>query len=144
MKNSIRNAIAMVMIIACGNTFAHGAGGGTSSYEAEKSGIKFNIDSSPTDTDTYGPEPRLELSVDGQTIHLKIISPDGKPIDTEFADAKTFVTSGGGITKVYLWPAGDNVLSGKGDFTTEPGMRIEVRLNLPGRETIKKDFFPSQ
>jgi len=142
MKYLISAAITMAMIVACGNVSAHGEGGGTSSSQTNKPAIKFNIDSRPARVAQYGPEPRMELSVDGQTIRLNISEPDGKPIDTEFADAKTFVTSGGKITKVHLWPAGENVLSGKGDFSQEPDMRIEVRLHLPDRETIKKDFFP--
>ncbi len=84
----------------------------------------------------------MELSIEGQTVILKITDADGKPIDAEFADAKTFITAGGKISKLHLWPAGGNVLSGTGDFSPDPDLRIEVKLNLPDRDPVSKDFYP--
>jgi hypothetical protein len=136
-------AMSVLTLIAAGDmVLAHGSGGGTSTYEEKNPAIKFNIAPTHHKPAVYEAQPKMEMSVEGQTIILKITDVDGNLIDTEWADAKTFITAGGKISKLYLWPAGGNTLSGKGDFTPAPGMRVEVELHLPDREPVKKDFYP--
>ena len=135
-------AMSTLALIASGDiALAHGPGEGTSTYEKSPA-IKFNIAPTHHKPAVYEAQPRMEMYVEGQTVILKITDADGKPIDTELANAKTFITTGGKISTLHLWPAGGNTLSGKGDFTPDPGMRVEVQLHLPDRETVKKDFYP--
>lgn len=122
--------------------FSHGSGGDTTGPGARKPAIRFNTAPPRHEPADYQAPPVMVLSVDGQTIRLLLSKADGTPINTEFAEAKTFVNAGGKLSTIYLWPAGDNLLSGKGDFIPEPGMRVDVKLHLPGRETIRKDFYP--
>ena len=98
----------------------------TQTYEGKNPGIRFNIAPTHHEPTAYEAQPIMEMSVEGQTVILKITDADGKPIDTEFADAKTFITAGGKISTLYLWPAGGNVLSGTGDFSPELDLRVEV------------------
>ncbi len=133
--------VTVAVIVAYGDLFAHGSEGSRSS-EANQPALKFNVDARSTSLPEYRAEPNMKLSVDGQTIRLDISEPDGKSIDTEFADAKIFVTTGDGISTLYLWPSNDGGLSGKGDFNPEPGMRVEVLLHLPDREIARREFYP--
>ena len=133
---------SLLALISAGIALAHGPGGGTSGTEAKAPAYKFNIAPPHHEPAAWQAPPDMELSVDGNTIRLILNAPDGTPIDTEFADAKTFVIAGDRISTIHLWPSGDNSLSGKGDFVSEPGMRVEVNLHLPDRETIRKDFYP--
>ena len=143
MKYLTSAIISMAMIIAYGDALAHGPTG-TQTYEINQPAVKFNVGQPPSPAAESRAEPHMELSVDGQTIRISITEPDGKPINTEFADAKTFITSGGKISTLHLWTAGGNILSGKGDFIPDPGMRVEVKLHVPGRETVRKEFYPLQ
>ena len=143
MKHLASIIVSVVVIIAHGNLFAHGPEGSRSSG-ANQPALNLNIGSRSTPVAEFRAEPNMELSVDGQTIRLDISEPDGKSIDTEFADAKIFVTTGDGISTLYLWPSSDGGLSGKGDFTPEPGMRVEVMLHLPDREIARREFYPLQ
>jgi len=137
------STVSALALVAAGNiALAHGPGGGTSTYKSESPAIKFNVAPSHHAPVNYQTPPGMEMSVEGQTIILKITDAEGKPMDTELADAKTFVIAGGEISTLHLWPAGGNTLSGKGDFTPETGMRVEVQLHLPDRETIRKEFYP--
>jgi len=134
------HAVSLFALLATGSiALAHGPEGGASS---KKPGVRFNIPPAHHDAAVNQAQPVMNVSVEGQTVILKITDTDGKPIDTEFADAKTFITSGGKISTFYLWPAGGNVLSGTGDFSPDPDLRIEVKLNLPDREPVSKDFYP--
>jgi hypothetical protein len=136
-------AISLLGLIGWSSlALAHGPGGNTSTYEDKSPAIKFNIAPTHYKPAVYEAQPIMEMSVEGQTVILKITDADGKPIDTELADAKTFITTGGKISTLYLWPAGGNSLSGEGHFTPEPGMRVEVELHLSGMEPVKKDFYP--
>jgi len=133
----------LLALITAGNTaLAHGPGGSASGDTSGSPAIKFNIAPNHREPATFQRPPNMKLSVDGETIRLSLTEQDGTPIDTKFADAKTYVTAGGRLSTVNLWPAGDNILSGKGDFIAEPGMRVDVKLHMPGRETIRKDFYP--
>lgn len=143
MKNPTSIIISVAMVIAYADVLAHGQEG-TQTFEKNQPALKLNISTHSSPAAEYRVEPNMELSVDGQTIRLNITEPDGKPIDAEFADAKTFVTTGGRISTVYLWPSRGNTLTGKGEFTPAPGMRVEVMLHLPDRETVRKEFYPLQ
>lgn len=142
MKIQIHAMTALTLIASADVTLAHGPGGSASTYESENPAIKFNIPQTHHEQIDYKAQPRMEMSIEGQIVILKITDADGTPIDTELADAKTFITAGERISTLHLWPAGGNTLSGKGGFTPEPGMRVEVQLHLPDRETVKKDFYP--
>ena len=142
MKLFIYTAGLFALITASNIALAHGSEGSASGSEAKTPAYKFNIATPHHAPPAWQKPPDMELSVDGKTIRLILTEPDGTPIDTEFADAKIYITAGGELSTVNLWPAGDNILSGKGDFIAEPGMRVDVKLHLPGRETIRKDFYP--
>jgi len=130
----------LALITSGGMALAHGSGEGSSNSKS-KSTARFNT-TPPGQTVNYEAPPRMEMVVEGQKIILKITGPDGKPINAESASAKTFVTTGGKISTLHLWPAGGNVLSGKGKFIPDPDMRVEVKLSLPDREPVSKDFYP--
>lgn len=138
MKILIHAVTIFALVAINGIALAHGPEGASS----KKPGIQFNIEPTHHGAAANQPQPVMEVSIDGQTIILKVTDADGTPIDTEFADAKTFITSGGKISTCYLWPAGGNVLSGTGDFSPDPDLRVEVKLNLPDREPVSKEFYP--
>ncbi|HED19148.1 MAG TPA: hypothetical protein ENI74_06565 [Gammaproteobacteria bacterium] len=86
----------------------------------------------------------MDLAVDGQTIKLFVSDADGNPVNIDIAEAKAFISSAGKTSWCALQPAGMNMLTGKGDFIHDPGMRVDITLRLPGRRPINKNFRPFQ
>lgn len=124
-----------------GLVLAHGSGG-DSSGSAARPGMRFNIAPGQQAAVVHHAQPVMDLAVEGQTVILRVSDADGEPVVTEFADAKAFVTAKGKISTFYLWPAGANTLSGSGDFSPDPALRIEIKLNLPDQEPVNKEFYP--
>ena len=136
-------ALTILALMTFGKiAFAHGSGGAPTPSESKRSAVRFNIPPAQHEVVSNQAQPMMDISIEGQTVILKITDADGNPIDTEFADAKTFITTRGEISTLFLWPAGGNVLSGTGDFSPDPDLRIEVKLNLPDSEPFRKDFYP--
>jgi len=142
MRTPIYAMSMLALMTSSDMALAHGSGGGTSTYESRSPGIQFNIAPTHHGAVASQAQPVMELSVDGQTVILAITDAGGKPIATEFADAKVFITVKGEISTLYLWPAGGNALSGTGDFSPDADLHIEVTLNIPDREPVRKDFYP--
>ena len=136
-------AMSILALMTAGDmALAHGSGGGTSTYKPKSPGVQLNIAPNHHPAAINQPRPIMDMSIEGQTVTLKVSDAAGKPISTENADARIFITVEGKISKFHLWPAGGNVLSGTGSFSPDPGLRIEVKLNLPDREPVNKDFYP--
>jgi len=96
----------LALMTSGGMALAHGSGEGSSGSKS-KSPARFYT-SPPGKAVSHKAPPRMEMVVEGQKIILTITSADGKPIDTGSASAKTFVTAGGKISTLHLWPAGGN------------------------------------
>ena len=84
------------------------------------------------------------MSIESQEIRLYITNKFGEPVNTDMAEAKAFISSGGKTSWLMLAPAGGNTISGRGDFIRSAEMRVDIILRLPGEKPINKEFYPLQ
>jgi hypothetical protein len=142
MKNNTLLFILLLLSGMPGILLAHGPGGGGQSYEADAPQLKLGIKDPFSNLQVSSSKPGISMSVDGQNISLLITDEYGESVNTDLAEAKVFITSGGKTSWLRLIPAGGNRLSGEGDFIHSPGMRADVTLRLPGEKPINQDFYP--
>jgi hypothetical protein len=125
-----------------GVALAHGPGGGGQSYEADAPRIKLGSEDPFSNLPVSQSRSGIKMSVEGQSISLHITDEYGEPVNTDLAEAKVFITSGGKTSWLRLIPAGGNTLSGEGEFISSPEMRADVTLRLPGKKPVNQEFYP--
>lgn len=83
-----------------------------------------------------------ELVADGNTLRLYLFDAADRPLAAAGATAQAVVLAGGRQTTVALAPVRENLLEGRGDFTSARGMRAVVTLTLQGQRPAQARFTP--
>lgn len=84
----------------------------------------------------------FELVVGEKQLTVYVTDHAGKSIATEGATGNAIVLVGKTKTTVELKPAGEKVLKGEGEFTSEPEMKVVVSITLAGQEQQQARFTP--
>jgi hypothetical protein len=83
----------------------------------------------------------LELVAAGELITLYVTDHSDQPIDTAGGSAKVIITSGKKKRYVViLSPAGDNKLSGSGEFKLSKSSAVSVLIAFPDQEPQRASF----
>jgi len=83
----------------------------------------------------------LELVVAGDLVALYVTDHSDQPVDTLGGSAKVIITSGKKKRYVViLSPAGDNKLSGSGEFKLSKSSAVSVLIAFPDQEPQRAQF----
>ncbi len=86
----------------------------------------------------------LELVPAANKLTLYVTDHADKQVKTAGANASATVLSNKTKTKVTLVPAGENALSGTGNFALAADMKVVVSLSMPGQTAVQARFTPLQ
>lgn len=84
----------------------------------------------------------FELVVAPGTITVYITDHADQPIATQGATGNATVLVGRERRTISLTPAGDNRLSGQGEFAMDAAMRVVLNITLPGQPAEQARFTP--
>lgn len=92
--------------------------------------------------DAGGGKQHWELVAKGSELTLYVTDQDEKPVKTESGKAKAQVLVRGKTYSVDLKPAGENLMKGVGDFTAARGMKVIVKTQNVGSQSLQARLTP--
>jgi hypothetical protein len=94
--------------------------------------------------DAGGGKQHWELVANGGELTLYVNDADEKPVSTEGGSATAQILLAGKTTEVALKPAGDNKLTGTGNFAAAKGMKVIVKTSNVGGQSFQARLTPLQ
>lgn len=94
--------------------------------------------------DAGGGKQHWELVANGGELTLYVNDADEKPVNTEGGTGSAMVLLAGKTTEIALKPAGDNKLTGSGDFAAAKGMKVIVKTSGVGGQSFQARLTPLQ
>jgi len=84
----------------------------------------------------------FELVVEPGALIVYVTDHADAPVATAGASGSATVLVGKNRSTIPLTPAGDNRLTGKGEFVMDPAMRVVLSISLPGQAAEQARFTP--
>jgi hypothetical protein len=84
----------------------------------------------------------FELVVEEGMLTVYLTDHADQPVASAGASGSATVLVGRNRSNVTLKPAGDNRLTGKGEFVIDPSMRVVLSITLPGEPAEQARFTP--
>jgi hypothetical protein len=94
--------------------------------------------------DAGGGKQHWELVASGGELTLYVSDSGEKPVDTEGSSATGQVLIGGKTVTVTFAPAGGNTLKATGDFSAAKGMKVIVKTDMVGGQSMQARLTPMQ
>jgi hypothetical protein len=92
--------------------------------------------------DAGGGKQHWELVANGNELVLYVLDANENPVNADGGGAKGQVLLRGKTYNVDFKPAGGNVLKATGDFTAAKGMRVIVKTNKVGGQSLQARLAP--
>lgn len=84
----------------------------------------------------------FELVVEPGTLTVYLTDHADRPIASAGTNGSATVLVGKNRSTIPLAPAGDNRLTGQGEFVMDPAMRVVLNITLPGQPAAQARFTP--
>ena len=94
--------------------------------------------------DAGGGKQHWELVASGGELTLYVSDADEQPVDTQGGAATGQVLVGGNTVNVSFAPSGGNTLKATGDFTAAKGMKVIVKTDKIGGQSMQARLTPMQ
>ena len=92
--------------------------------------------------DAGGGKQHWELVAKGNEMMLYVLDADEKPLSTEGGTAKGQVLINGNTYDVDFKPAGNNMMTARGEFTAAKGMKVIISTTNVGGESFQARLTP--